>query len=180
MKHPTLLYTNEDDHGYTNPSFHYLLGFQPSSGYMLLTKTKLHIILNPLYFEKLKHIDTKHIQKRLGKQVHIQTHLLDQPLELLLKKITKTKNIILEDSIPLNFYQKISDIYQVSSGPNILAEKRKIKHHDEIKNIKTAISIIQQVYRDIETLNHAGKLYKKTELQIRQYIIQQIFAHGGE
>ncbi|MCH2188243.1 M24 family metallopeptidase, partial [Candidatus Gracilibacteria bacterium] len=179
MKSPTLLYTNEDDHGYTNPSFRYLLGFQPSSGYMLLTQKKLHIILNPLYFEKLSTLDIKHIKKIIGKK-EIHTHLLDQPLTNILKKITKSSTLTLEDSVPLNFYQSLEKNYSLSTTKNIFAEARKIKHSQEIKCIRKAIEMIQKVYADIETLNHKGKIYGKTELEIRQYIIERIFAHGGE
>jgi hypothetical protein len=55
---PSLIYTNEDFYQYTNKTFEYLLGFQPSLGYIIITEVKMYIILDSRYFDKLDNIDS--------------------------------------------------------------------------------------------------------------------------
>ena len=83
MNKNILLYTNSDDNWYTNTSFHYLLGFQPSLWFIFISQRSLHIILDSRYFGKTKNVDTKVINKRLWEKLEVKFILLDREIEKL-------------------------------------------------------------------------------------------------
>lgn len=85
----------------------------------------------------------------------MKTYLLDQPITSMLKKISKSSQLTLEDSVPLHFYQTMQEQYDIHSTKNIFQAQRKIKYPHEIKNIHAAIKVINKVYKDIESLNNS-------------------------
>jgi len=175
---PSLIVADEDFYWYTNKTFEYLLGFQPSLGYIIISEVKMYIILDSRYFDKLKNIDTWDLFDKIGKEIKLFFILLDKSIEEIIKEKLSTRKLKLENSASLSFYKKLSNFwFEVSLISPIFEQNRIIKDISEIKSIKKAIQIIAKVWKYIEKLNKDDNLQWKTEMQIRQIIIEKIFEY---
>lgn len=175
---PILIYTNEDSYWYTNKTFEYLLGFQPSLWYMIFDTEKLHIILDSRYFSKLDNIDTGDLFDKIEKEIELQFSLLDKPIEDLIKIDIENRQINIENSSSLSVYNKLVNFgFEVNIVNPVFEKNRITKDISEIKNIKKAIKIIEKTWKQIEKLNKSWELIWKTEIEIRQFIIQKIFEY---
>jgi len=174
----SIIYTNEDYYWYTNKTFEYLLGFQPSLGYMIITDIKIYIILDSRYFNKLKNIDKEDLYDKVWKKIKLIFLLLDKSIEEIIKINTNTRKIKLENSSSISFYKKLENFgFEITNISPIFEKNRIIKDISEIKSIKKAIQIIAKVWKYIEKLNKDEKIKWKTELQVRQIIIEKIFEY---
>ncbi len=179
-----ILYTDSDK-SWTNKNFFYLLWFQPSLGIIAFSKSKIYIFLDWRYLEKQKQVNINNLKEKLNNtNLEVEFVKLEKDYKNSLEKIIKKhKKIYLEKTTPYFFYEIIKDIAKKSEikfRENFFEKQRIIKSKDEIKKIKKAISIIENVYREIEKLNETNKLRWKTELEIRSFIIQKIFEFWGE
>lgn len=184
---PTIIYTDEDSYWYTNKSFFYLLGFQPSLGYMIYEEDKITIILDSRYFEKLDNIDEEdlfdkiYILKWNENKIELNFVLLNKSIEETLKENIPSREINIETSASLNFYKKLVNFwFGVNTISPIFEKTRIIKDISEVKSIKKAIIIIAKVWRQIEKLNKTWELNWKTEIWLRKFIINKIFEFGWE
>ncbi len=176
---PSIIYTNEDFYWYKNKTFEYLLGFQPSLGYMIITEVKIYIILDSRYFDKLKNIDSDDLYDKVGKEIKLIFLLLDKSIEEIIKININTRKIKLENSVSLSFYKKLENFgFEITSISPIFEQNREVKDISEVKSIKKAIQIIAKVWKAIELLSKSREIIWKTEIQIRQFIINKIFEYG--
>ena len=181
MKTPILFYTNTDENWYTNKSFMYLLNFQPSYWYMLLQEWTLTILLDWRYFNKNEEINQTNIIKKLWNTVIIKYQLLKDSIEIYLEQILNFKELSIEESVSLAFSKKIKNSwFKINVIPEYFKEKRLIKQTNEINNIKTAISIIEQVHKYLKSLNIKWLLIWQTEKNIREIIISKINEFGWD
>ncbi len=175
------VFITDEDGGVKNISFTYLLGFQPSLWAMILSENTLIILLDGRYFDNKENIDTNLVYKRLWKQVNIKFILLKWDIveSIILSLWSNSTQINIENSLTYSYVEKFQ---KLSNHINIIepyfTQQRIIKQEDEIQNIKKAIKIISQVYREIEKLNKAWEIIWKTEIEIRQFIISKIFEFG--
>ncbi len=180
---PKILYTNEDACSYTNKSFIYLLWFQPGKWFMILSEDKLIIILNPLDFEKKHKVNLNNIYEKLWNSVNVEfiKQTRDKKIEDIIKENVEDREISIEDTWSLQFYNSLLNFwFDVKLVSPIFDKNRIIKTETEINNIKKAVKIIEKVWKEIEKQNKAWELIWKTEVQIRQFIIQKIFEFGWE
>ena len=181
MNSQILFYTNSDENGYTNKTFQYILGFQPSYWYILEEEWKLTIFLDSRYFNKTENINQNNINTKLWTKIKIKYQLLKDDIEIYLDQILDSKNISIEESVSLAFFEKIKKIwYTINIIPEYFKEKRIIKQIDEINNIKNAISIIEKVHQYIKWLNLKWLLIWQTEKNIKEIIISKIFEFGWD
>lgn len=178
-ENPSLIYTNEDFYSYTNKTFEYLLWFQPSLGYIIIARVNIYIILDSRYFNKLENIDKEDLFDKIGKKIKLNFILLNKNIEEILKEILNNKRQInIENSASLSFYNKLSNFwFEIKTISPIFEKNRIIKDISEIKSIKGAIKIISKVWRDIELLNKSWEIFWKTEIQIKRLIINKIFEY---
>jgi len=175
---PSLMVTDEDFYWYTNKTFEYLLGFQPSLWYIIISDVKMYIILDSRYFDKLKNIDTWDLFDKIWKNIKLCFILLNKSIEEIIKENLSTRKLKLENSASLSFYNKLSNFwFEISLTSPIFEQNRITKDISEIKSIKKAIQIIAKVWKYIEALNKEENIKWKTELQIRQIIIEKIFKY---
>ena len=186
-KSSIIIYTDEDFYWYTNKTFLYLLWFQPSLWYIIYNSNELIVILDSRYFDKLKDIDEEdlfdklNLQRKNDDKIKLKFILKDKKIEEIIKHNIHSRNIIIETSCSLDFYKKLVNYgFDVKSVAPIFEEVRIKKDISEVKSIKKAILIIEKVFRSIERLNKTWWVIWKTEIQIRQYIINKIFEFGWE
>ena len=74
----TFLITDADN-WIINNNFHYLLGFQPTLGWIAIRSDSIHIFLDNRYYAKTKKINKQHIAETTWKK-DIQYHKVTGPL----------------------------------------------------------------------------------------------------
>ncbi|NUJ97410.1 M24 family metallopeptidase [Candidatus Gracilibacteria bacterium] len=178
---PFFIYTDTDKNGYTNKFFYYLLGFQPTLGYILFDKKFFFVILDARYFKKLNKRKKEFIQKRIGLKWDIHFIELKKDISTYIKDIVGNNTLYIENSMSLEFFEQLKEKgIDLQIGKDFFKEKRLIKNEYEIDNIEKAIKIIKKVWKQIERLNKKGELFGKTELWLRGFIIRKIIEFGGE
>lgn len=171
----------DEDNGVKNVSFQYLLWFQPSLWALIIQDTTATLLLDGRYFWNTDVIDSSLISQRLWKKVILTYNLLKWDIVEAIIQIQWEKNTLyyLEDTLTYRYIQRFQNTgVQTEVSAPFFNTHRIVKQDDEIKNIKQAIKIISKVYQSLEEMNQAGSLIGKTEMQIRQHIISQIFQHG--
>ena len=105
----TLLYTDSDACGYSNKNISYILGFQPSLGYIFLTEESVFLIFDARYFEKVRHIPQKKILQHFDEKKQIHYLLLEDKIEIALQSISKTRKIQVEESMSIELWNRLKN-----------------------------------------------------------------------
>ena len=123
-----------------------------------------------------KNINKKQLAERIWKKWEIiytklEWNIIDEVL-----KYTKNSTIEVEDNITLKYFEAIGKKHsgKIKIQVPFFEEKRMIKQSDERKNIKKAIQIIDNVWREIEKLSNSEKIIWKTEAEVRTIIVTKI------
>jgi len=175
-----ILFT-DSDRWYTNNNFRYILWFQPSFGIIAFSSNTLYILLDSRYIDKIENIDKQNIFELLNIKKIKTINIKKNYIHYLNKITSKSKNIYLENQVPYYFIEKIKKLKkEVKIKNNFFEKKRIFKNNKEEENIKKAIKVIDNVFKQIEKLNKKNKLQWKTELEIRWIIISLILENQAE
>jgi len=184
------IFITDSDYSCDDKSFEYLLWFQPSMGWMILTEEKLFIILDSRYFDKTKSINKKNIFNILDRELEIiyikANNIIWDIIEILWEN--NLEKIIFEWKIAWEYIKKIKKdvkkdvfakhlykvIFKISEWW-FFSDKRITKNNSELEKIEKAIKIIDKTFDYITELNKYWELKWKTENQIRWIIISKIF-----
>ena len=170
-----------------NKTFEYLLWFQPSLGWIVLTNDALDIILDNRYFAKTKEIDENHIKKIVWNN-DLKINYINsrdtvwEIIKIIQDNTREISSVILDDNTLALDKENIEKETQKEITilrETFFKEKRIIKNHSELEKIEKAIKIIDKTFNYITELNKAWELKWKTENQIRWIIINKIFEFGG-
>lgn len=173
------IFLTDSDYSCTDKSFLYLLWFQPSLWWMVLTKEKLDIILDSRYIWKLKNIDEDNIRNIIWND-SLQINYIESQnaIDEIVKLTRKKSELIIEWKVASEYAEKI----RKKSGKKLsilkwgyLSQQREQKNEIEQQNIIKAIEIIDDVFLEILKLVKSKEIIWKTELQIRALIINKIF-----
>lgn len=184
----THIFITDSDFSNTDKSFYYLLWFQPSLGAMILSENKLSILLDPRYFQKTKNIDKENIRKIIWND-NLKINYLEFSgltsalLDSIIKLINKESEweIIIEWNIASIYSEKIKNWINNKieiSNKLYFWDKRIIKTFSEKEFFKKAVNIIDETFLYLENLANAWDLYWKTELEVRNIILNKIFDFG--
>lgn len=171
----------DEDNGVKNVSFQYLLWFQPSLWALIIQDTTATLLLDGRYFWNTDDIDSALISKRLKTDITLNYVLLKWDIVDAIIQIQWEKNTLyyLEDTLTYRYIHRFQNTgVQTEVSAPFFNANRAVKQNDEIKNIKQAIKIIAAVYRSLEEMNKKWEIIGKSEMQIRQHIVAQIFQNG--
>lgn len=184
----TFLITDTDN-GIINKDFFYLLGFQPTLWWIALRKNGIHIFLDKRYFEKTKKLNEKRICEKTNME-KVYFHEISWPLiDAMLISCSDSKAIEVEDSLTLKYFKEIknkSDMWVNSHPkkmeiiPSFFEKIRLCKSEREQDRLWKAIKIIDQVALYIEYLIKSKQIIGKTEIEVRNIIINKILEFGWE
>lgn len=196
----TILITDTDN-WIINKEFNYLLWFQPSLWWIIISKNKIKIFLDSRYFLKTKEIDQKKLLKKIKydkktKENNSEKEVIfieykGKLINNLCENILNKKKVTLENNITLKIFDEIKNNKSINHKwketkteiiikKPIFEKQRIIKQPEEIENIKNAIKIIDKVFVEIQKLAKSWEIIWKTELQIRSFIITKIIEFGWE
>ena len=189
MSNTANILITDTDASCNDKSFQYLLWFEPSLWWMVLTKDTLDIILDGRYFSKTKKIDESNIKNIIWNQ-DLKINYINSKdtiweiIEIITDKTRKITEVILEWQIATSDSRKIDKVLDfetkvLKKWEWYFSDKRINKNTNEKQNIKKAIKIIDKTFNYITKLNNSWKLKWKTELQVRWMIINKIFEFGG-
>lgn len=168
------------DSWYANKNLYYLLWFNPSLWTVIFDEENVFLIFDARYFGKIQKLPKSRFKKFFWNKMKIKNILLDIDLEIKIDSLIKWKEIVIEDNLPLYMYKKLKDIKpkDIEIVHNIFNEKRIIKWKDEINKIKKAISIVNKVFKEIESAKDTF-IWKK-EIEVRKIIIRSIVRNGWD
>lgn len=176
------LLINDRDNWIVNKEFTYLLWFEPSLWAIIISKNWIKILLDDRYYEKTKKLNTKNLLEIIWWEKKIKFIRYEKDLVFnILENIKKHKKVKIENNITLKYEEKLNNwkLNLVISKP-FFEEKRIIKNENEIKNIKKAIKIIDNVFEEVIKLNKKWEIIWKTEQQLRWFIITKILEFWWE
>lgn len=177
-------FITDSDLANTDSSFQYLLWFQPSLWAMLLCDLEIIIFLDGRYFSKTKNIDLEAIQDKIGnKNLAVRFVLMTDIVQDIWKELEETDVLYFQESIAIRYMNDIKALLpdvEIVSEKSYFWKKRQIKTRVEKENIIKAIEIIDSVYLYLQSIADSGEILWKTEIQVRQLVIQKIFDFGGE
>ena len=160
----------------------YLLWFQPSLWWIVLTNKKLFIILDSRYFWKLKNIDEENIRNIVwNNNLDIKYIESKDIISEIIKVTKKYPKLSIEWKVASEYTEKIrekseKEIIVLKWG--YFSKKMEQKNETEKQNIIKAIEIIDNVFLEIFKLVKSWEIIWKTELQIKALIITNIFEFG--
>lgn len=173
------IFITDSDYSCTDKSFEYLLGFQPTLWWIVLTESKLYIILDSRYFLNTANIDEYNIKNIIWNE-NLEINYIEAKniIDEIIKLCKNSDKIVIEWKVASEYTKQI----RKQSGKNIeilewwyFSEKRIEKNEVEKETIKVAIDIIDEVFLEIEKQANSWELMWKTELQVRGMIINKIF-----
>lgn len=112
-----------DEHA-ENRFFQYVLGRQPSAGWILVVEQEpekqknksqrdvlmIYLFLDARYFGKKAMITSGELKQRFGRSVDVSVHLIDSKIStLLLKKLPKGSSCVLEKTLPYTVYERLQE-----------------------------------------------------------------------
>jgi Xaa-Pro aminopeptidase/Xaa-Pro dipeptidase len=171
------------DNWIINNEFNYLLGFQPTLGWIIISKNKIKIFLDSRYFLKTKDINQNNLLKKIwNKKKVIFVEYKHNLIKNLFEKIKKNTSIIIENNITIKHLENIKQEFgwKIIIKKPFFEKQRIIKQKKEIENIKKAIKIIDKVFIEIQKIVDSWEIIWKTELELRSFIITKIFEFGWE
>lgn len=184
----TFLITDTDN-WIINKDFFYLLWFQPTLGGIAIRKNGIHIFLDKRYFEKTKKINQKRICEKTNAE-KVYFHEITWPLiDAMLISCSDSKAIEVEESLTLKYFKEIknkSDMWVDSHPkkmeiiPSFFEKIRICKSEREQDKLSKAIKIIDQVALYIEYLIKSKQIIWKTEIEVRNIIINKILEFWWE
>lgn len=176
------IFLTDSDYSCTDKSFLYLLWFQPTLWWMVLTEKRLDIILDSRYFWKTKDINKENIRNIIWKE-NLEINYIESKniLDDIIKLTKKESELVIEWKIASEYAEKI--INWSWKKVSILKwwyflKNREEKNGSERQNIIKAIKIIDNVFLDILKLVKTWEIIWKTELEIKALIINKIFEFG--
>lgn len=176
----THIFITDSDFSSTDKTFEYLLWFQPTFWWMVLSDNSIHILLDSRYIWNKDKVDLKNISNKTWIK-NIEFIEFSKWWEWLLEKIIKlTLNsdlIFIENNIASKYYKYLKDNTGriIELNDSYFWKQRLIKQDNEVENIKKAIEIIDKVFIYIEYIANTGILIWKTENQVRSIILNKIF-----
>ena len=170
-----LFYTSEKS---DNKIFQYMLGMQPSDGWMLVDEESQEVTA---------FLDARYIESKVeSKRYKVEKVLVDKKLtELLSDHISWDAHIVIENHLPYIVRDKLSEWSIQTYGSDIFVfDKhnrattiRIQKSPKEIESIQKAIQINHTLWQSIQELgNH---IVGMTELEVRGMLIQQAMSLGA-
>ena len=178
------IFITDTDFANTDSSFEYLLWFQPSLWGMVLSNNELVVLLDGRYFSKTKDIDTGDIIAKIWSTDFtvrfVEVHDITQSI---IWELEQRDVLCFQNNIALKYYDDIRNKFpqnEISFSDSYFGKKRQIKTQVEKNNIIEAIKIIDNVFLYIQSIINSWDIFWKTELQVRQLVIQKIFDLGGE
>ena len=173
------IFITDTDFANTDSSFLYVLWFQPSLWAMILTDMELIVFLDGRYFAKTQYIDIKNIQAKVwNPNLELRFVLVQDLTESLIWEISNEDELCFQDNIAIKYVEDIKKKFpnnQITTSWSYFQEKREIKSPAEKKAIISAIEIIDKVFLFIESMVDSWEIIWKTEIQVRQRVIQKIF-----
>ena len=174
----------DSDFSATDKSFEYILWFQPSLWAIILSDTKVLLLFDGRYFSKLSTIDEDILRERMWKgDIKIEKIECEDIFDGIVDQLKDEISITLENNIALkhyNFFKTQLSNTEIHFSEGYFINKRIHKTPQEIWHIQKAIEIIDETFLYIKTLAETGQLHKKTEQEVRQLIISQIFLLWGQ
>lgn len=180
-----VVFITDSDFSNTDKSFEYLLWFQPSLWWIILSEEEIFIFLDGRYYWNTANINKELLKWKIWNNSLKINYLTfenweNKLLDSIISKLWKNIKIYLENNIASKYYDYIKTNTNNAEIELIEAyfwEKRIIKQDNEVENIEKAIEIIDNTFIYIEKLNNSWDLLWKTELQVRAIVISKIMEY---
>jgi Xaa-Pro aminopeptidase/Xaa-Pro dipeptidase len=178
------IFITDSDFANRDSSFEYVLWFQPSLWAMILSRSELIIFLDGRYFSKTKSMNVQAIKDKIeDKNLAVRFIQMTNLVQALWQEIGEIDTLYFQESIALRYMDDMKVLFpsiEMLAEKSYFWEKRQIKTWEEKDNIKKAIDIIDQVFLYLQSIVESWEILWKTEIQIRQIVIQKIFEFGGQ